>query len=279
MKKIIRIVPLILFAGLVACGGAEEGIDANNPEGGGDEAAQESKAEFADVVSLNGKTELDNVEFNRLVNFMEEAEVTLTGYPYAYPLGEGTEIEFEPGRTDLIDGIDNSVDNCGISVKFKDESDPIPMKIGDLLAIKGKLRISYSNGRTRIILEDAEFVDGATEKGGTLKSIEEINTAEQIFCGDLHKVMNDHYASIAKSKMTVTGKYLSTTISKGLDGDTLEVRIDLGDYDNKVGCEMISEPDSDMLTQKRSNGKPLSFVGTFSATSWSGVRISECTVK
>jgi len=152
-------------------------------------------------------------------------------------------------------------------------------KIEDLLAIKGKLRISYSSGRTRIKLEDAEFVDGATEKGGSLKSIEGINTAEQIFCGDLHKVMNDHYAVIAKSKMTVTGKYLSTTVSKGLDGDTLEVRIDLGDYDNKVGCEMISEPDSDMLTQKRSNGKPLSVVGTFSATSWSGVRISECTVK
>ena len=119
MKIVKNIIPLLFISILVSCGGDNEVDNAENSEGtAGDEA---SNVVFADVMDLAKQSELNTIEFNRVVNFLEGEEVILTGYPYAYPLGIGTEIEFKPNSSGLIDGTDNSLKTCSIKVKFKDE--------------------------------------------------------------------------------------------------------------------------------------------------------------
>ena len=179
----------------------------------------------------------------------------------------------------MLDGIDNSVDNCSIRIKFKNETEPRMMHIGDLFAVKGKIDISYSvseewGNTTRISLTDAEYVDNAEAKGGELKSIEEIDLSKQIFCGDLFSLMDKHYGALAKKKISVSGRYISTTVSKSLEGEILEIRVDLGDSDNKVGCEMIDEPNGDDLNAQRAAGKDLVIEGTFSGITFDNPRIN-----
>jgi len=277
MKTLKYLIPLFIVSVLVSCG-AE--TDADNPvdsEGsGGDDA---SKAIFADVMELADKSELNNVEFNRVVNFLEGQEVTLTGYPYAYPLGIGTEVEFKPNSSDLIDDTDNSLKTCSIRVKFKNETEPKKMKIGDLFAVKGILEIGHSSTGTRITLKDASYVDGAKEKGGSVKSVMDIDPLKEIFCGDLHSVLHDHYTKLASKKLTITGDYISQTVSKSLEGEILEIRVDIGTSDNKVGCEMIDEPNGDELTGQRNAGKALKIQGTFSGIVFGNPRISESILK
>jgi hypothetical protein len=70
-----------------------------------------------------------------------------------------------------------------------------------------------------------------------------------------------------------------TTVSRSTEGEILEIRVDIGDSDNKVGCEMIEEPDSDVLNGMRSNGKALKVLGTFSGMVFGNPRITECVLK
>jgi hypothetical protein len=61
-------------------------------------------------------------------------------------VGFGTPVDFIPGRTEMWDGIDNSVKTSGISMAFKDdtEADTVPMLLGDLFAVRGTLKIGVS---------------------------------------------------------------------------------------------------------------------------------------
>jgi hypothetical protein len=277
MKILFKIIPLLLITLLVSCSANPADSETNSEDAGGDGKAEASL--FDDVVELASKSELTNVEFNRVVNFMEGQEVTLTGYPYAYPLGIGTEVEFKPNSTDLIDGTDNSLKTCSISVDFEDETETKVMHIGDLFAVKGKLKISHSSTGTRITLQDAVYVDSAKEKGGTLKSVGAIDPSKEIFCGDLYTLLHAHYTNLAKNKLTITGEYISQTISKSTEGEILEIRLDIGTSDNKVGCEMIEEPNGNLLASKRNNGTPLKIQGTFSRIVFGSPRISESILK
>ena len=281
MKRLKKFLPILLIPVLAACGGdANETTNPDDPEN----AVEETTAEFADIAKLADQSSLTNVELNRLILFLNDKEVTLTGYPYAYPLGEGEEVEFKPNSSDMLDGIDNSVDNCSIRIKFKNETEPRMMHIGDLFAVKGKIDISYSvseewGNTTRISLSDAEYVDNAEAKGGELTSIEGIDLSKQIFCGDLFSLMDKHYGALAKKKISVSGKYISTTVSKSPEGEILEIRIDLGDSDNKVGCEMVDEPNGDDLNAKRSAGKDVVIEGTFSGITFDNPRINGGVIK
>jgi hypothetical protein len=283
MKKHLKIMPLVFAFALLAasCVGDESDNTVMDATTNGDEMAQ---AEFADIADLSGQKSFTTEEFNRVILFLEEREVILTGYPYAYSLGEGKETEFIPNRTEMLDGIDNSVDNCSIRIKFKNEEETKMMHIGDLFGVKGTLYISYSvsqkwGNTTSIQVKDAEFIDDAEQKGGDVKSFEDINVEEQIFCGDLFAIIDKHYETLSKKSVEISGRYLSTTTSKSNDGEILEIRVDLGDYDNKVGCEMKEETDSESLSAKRQAGKNVVIAGKFSGITFGNPRISGGVVK
>jgi len=281
MKKYIKTLPLAIALLATACGG-EEDNNTNTDETA--EAVDVAQAEFADIADLTGQKSYTPEEFNRVVLFLEEREVILTGYPYAYPLGEGKETEFIPNRTDMLDGIDNSVDNCSVRIKFKNEEETKMMRIGDLFGVKGTLSISYSvseewGNTTSIQVKDAEFIDDASQKGGAVSSFEDIDLAEQIFCGDLFAIMDKHYEALSKKSVEISGRYHSTTTSKSNDGEILEIRVDLGDYDNMVGCEMKEETDDGSLSAKRQAGKNVVIAGKFSGITFGNPRISGGVVK
>lgn len=280
MKTLTTLSSIVLIALLTACGNGKTNE-------GGEPAAENSEevnAEFADIPKIAVQTTFTTAELNRVVNFLNGKEVTLTGYPYAYPLGKGAEIEFQPNSSEMLDGIDNSVDKCAIRIKFKNETEPRKMHIGDLFAVKGILEISYSvsenwGNTTTISLSEAEYVEKATEKGGTLKSFDDLDLSKQIFCGDLFTLMDEHYSSLTKKKIKVQGHYLSTTTSKSTGGEILEIRVDLGSYDEKVGCAMKAEPDEAKLNSTREAGKDALIEGTFSGIVFGSPRISGGLVK
>jgi hypothetical protein len=280
MKKYIKTLSLAFALLATACGGEDNNTNT-------DETANEDdmvQAEFADIADLSAQKSFTTEEFNRVILFLEEREVILTGYPYAYPLGEGKETEFIPNRTDMLDGIDNSVDNCSIRIKFKNEEETKMMHIGDLFGVKGTLSISCSVsekwGRTTTIqVKDAEFIDDAEQKGGAVKSFEDINLEEQIFCGDLFALIDKHYETLSKKSIEISGRYNSSTTSKSSDGEILEIRVDLGDYDNMVGCEMKEETDSESLSAKRQAGINVVIAGKFSGITFGNPRISGGVIK
>ena len=285
MKKLKKFLPLLLISIIAACGGDAEG--SKNAESTiGDEvrknkvsnSATELKMPFADVVDLAGKSSLNTVEFNRVVNFLNGVKVTLTGHPYAYPLGEGAEVEFKPNSTGMIDAMDNSLKNVEISLRFKGEPKARMMKIGDLFTVKGILEVSHSVSEygttTRLKLKDAEFIDGVEAKVGDVKSLADLDPAKPMFCGDLYSILSQHYLDLAKKKLTISGAYISTTVSKSLEGEILEIRVDLGSRDNEVGCEMVTKPDGDTLNAKRSAGKDVVIEGTFSGITFGNPRIT-----
>ena len=55
--------------------------------------------------------------------------------------------------------------------------------------------------------------------------------------------------------------------------------MDLGDYDNKVGCEMKEETDSESLSAKRQAGKNVVIEGKFSGITFGNPRVSGGVVK
>jgi len=275
MKKITQLFPFLFLVFLTACGG---GTDADTKKEENTDGETKAQTPYSDLAALVGKSNMTTAELNRAVNFLNGQEITLVGHPYAYPLGEGADVEFKPNSTTMIDGMDNSKKNVEISVKFKGDPEVKMMKIGDLFAVKGILEVSHSNGSfgasTRIKLTDAEFVDNASAKSGEVTSIAELDPSTPIFCGDLYAIMHQHYLNLAKKKITVTGTYFSTTVSKSTSGEILEIRVDLRDGDNKVGCEMIEKPDGDVLNAKRADGKKLMIEGTFSGDVFGTPRIS-----
>ena len=280
MKTLTTLFSIILIALLTACGNGN-----SNDEGESSaENSEETSAEFADISKIAAQSTFTTTELNHVVNFLNGKEVTLCGYPYAYPLGKGVEIEFQPNSSDMLDAIDNSSDECAIRIKFKNETEPRKMHIGDLFAVKGILEVSFSvsenwGNTTTISLTEAEYVEKATEKGGTLKTFNDLDLSKQIFCGDLFKLMDTHFNSLAKKKIKVQGHYLSTTTSKGSNGEILEIRVDLGSYDDKVGCEMQGEPNEAKLNSVRDAGKDAIIEGTFSGIVFGSPRINRALVK
>ncbi|MFT5779225.1 MAG: hypothetical protein ACI837_002182 [Crocinitomicaceae bacterium] len=274
MKRLRKFLPILLIPMIAACGGGDDAVDGEGGEIG--ENGTEAKAPNADIAELAGKSSLTNVEFNRVVNFINDQEVTLTGFPYIYPSAE--DVEFKPNSTGMIDGIDNSVKNIEVRLQFKGDPEVRTMKAGELFAVKGTLEVSHSvseyGSTTRVTLKEAEFVDGATAKSGDMKTIADLDPSKQIFCGDLYSIMHEHYLGLAKKKITISGAYVSTTISKSQEGEIREIRVDLGDSDNKVGCEMVAEPNGDDLNAKRSAGKDVAIEGTYSGIVFGNPRIS-----
>ncbi|MDX2362814.1 MAG: hypothetical protein QNK23_18535 [Crocinitomicaceae bacterium] len=279
-KHLKRYLPIIFIPILTACsnGGVSDTENSNDEETTAE--TEVITSEFADVTKLSEQSEFTTVEFTRLINFLDKREVIITGYPYAYPLGEGEEIEFKPNSTDMLDGIDNSVDNCSISIKFKNEEEPRIMHIGDLFAVKGIMTVSYSlstddrwPNTTSIKITDAEFVDNAEETNGTLTSFDDLDLEKQIFCGDLYALMHNHYEALSKKSVVISGNHSGTTVSRGSDDEVLEVRIDLGGSDNKVGCEMADETDAGIARAQGLSGG-LKIEGKFSGIVFNNPRIS-----
>ena len=285
MKKIL---PLILISILAACSGGVEGTKENK----GTKNAKENKAQkdkvdihtaelkkpFADVVDLTKKSNLNTVEFNRVVNFLNGSEITLTGHPYAHYRGKAYEIEFKPNSTRMIDAKDNSLKNTEIYIKFKGEPKIRIMKTGDLFTVKGILEVAHSvseyGATTRLKLKNAEFIDDIEAKTEKINSLADLNLEKPIFCGDLYSILSQHYLDLAKNKLSISGAYISTTVSKSLEGEILEIRVDLGNRDNKVGCEMLTEPNRDTLNAKRSGGKNIIIEGSFSGITFGNPRIT-----
>ena len=84
MKRLKKFLPILLIPVLTACGGdATETTGDDTTETATEE---EVSAEFADIAGLADQSSLTNVELNRLILFLNDREVILTGYPYAYPL-------------------------------------------------------------------------------------------------------------------------------------------------------------------------------------------------
>jgi hypothetical protein len=200
---------IALFAVSLASCGAGSNADGADASG---ESTETSTSEFGDIKQLMAQKEFTNVELKRLTTFLDGKELMITGYPYAYPLGEGKDVVFTPGSTDMIDGIDNSVDNVAVRVKFKNEEEPKMMKIGQLFGVKGTVEISYDvnekfGNLTRIYIKDAEFISDPKATKGSTSSIEAFDTKEQIFLGDLYSLMNGHFeALLKKGKLNVSGK-------------------------------------------------------------------------
>lgn len=279
MKKLKKFLPILLIPVIAACGGeqATEGDVENESTSAETEVAT---SEFADVAKLTSQSELTNEEFHRITTFLNDKEVVITGYPYAYPLGVGKEVEFKPNSTAMLDGIDNSVDNCSVSIKFKNETETRTMHIGDLFGVKGKLTVSYSlsiddrwPNTTSIKITDAEFIENVETNAGTYKSIEDLDLAKPIFCGDLYSIMHDHYEALSKKSVVISGKHNGMTVSKSTSGEVLEVRIDVGDRDSKVGCEMADETEAGIAKIQGLSG-PVKIKGKFSGITFGNPRIS-----
>lgn len=277
MKNLKWVLSILLLPAITACSSdtsRESDRTANE-----NEQLKEQTSEFGDIAELLKKSEYTTAEFNRVATFLDGQEMTITGYPYAYPLGEGEEVEFKPGSTQMIDGIDNSVDNVSIRIKFKNEEEPRTMHIGELFGVKGKVEVSYSVSKfgktTSISISDAVFIEKAEQKAGGIASVAEIDRDKQIFLGDLYSVMDKHFTALNAKSITVSGPFYGKTVSKNLEKtEILEIRIDLGGTDDKVGCEMLEEPDGDKLSAIRAAGKTISIAGKFSGITWGNPRIN-----
>ena len=273
MRKTSTKISLLFIPLAVACGGKnsenkEETTTSNEKELS--EEVATSNLQFEDVPTLAGKTVFTTDEFFRTTSFLNEKEAILIGYPYAYPADE--EVDFVPNTSVMTDAADNSGATIEVKIKFKDETDPRKMKKGEPFAVKGKLDVGYSvseswGNAVYITLYDAEFMTVVEGNNAVLNTVGDIDLQLPMNCGDLNRVLNDHYSKLyATPSVEITGPYNNTVTSTTSDGVTYNVT--LGTNEAPVHCYVIEEPDNDALNEKRNAGEQVTITGKFSGSSY-----------
>lgn len=276
VKSILTTTALCLL--FTSCSGKVDKTTSDSSAKQSDELVQQ-QLEFTDIADLLAKKKYAPHELRRLCTFLYQKEAVITGYPYAYPADK--EVQFIPGRTEMIDAKNNSESKVNISITFKGEEEPRTLKMGELFAVKGKLNISYTvhekwGNSLNFEITDAEFVEEVTDTKNTLSSIAAIDLKQAIFCGDLNTLMTNHYESLVKrGPIELTGDYQLTTTSTNSSGTSWNLSI--GESPT-VFCYTLEEPDNKKLDRLRSEGKQITVHGHFGGCAMKNVTLLKSTI-
>jgi hypothetical protein len=225
MKKIIY---SVLLLSVFSCGGNAQNDEKTNETG--QEALSENK-NVIDPLSFDFTKSVDPIVLYESMKVYYGKEIQLIVFPTSY-------YEKEAFRDDLPCATKKDADENGIYLKFKEVPKGEFTK-NTAYIVKGKIeQLSYSN---TINFVDVEFIGEA--KDSKISTFNPAAISEKVIYSsdDILKSM----LSWGGKNVTVVGDYLSTTVSKSVDGkETYEIRVDLGvgnSYDYVVGCAFDQE--------------------------------------
>jgi hypothetical protein len=259
----VFIIPL-----MVACGGNESSQNKSN-KGEDSQLTTIAALEFEDIEGLFSKTSFSPEEYTRATTFLSGKEISLLGYPYAYPGGK--DVDFKLNYTTMLDGIDNSSKTIEVKLQFKEPGENVTIPAAQLFAVKGKLDIGYKvdekwGNSLYITVYDATFTSVDETNRLSFTKIAEIDITKQVFVGDLVNVMKNYYENFFnKDAFEIIGDYSHTLTSTTAYGTYHNIV--LGTSDAPVHCYLTSEPNNDELTAKRSAGEKIKIMGTFGGAS------------
>lgn len=269
MKKITQFLSLITITLMIACGSSDTKPATETPKEKEVNAVNTTSVlEFEDINTLASKSSFSADEFSRVTTFLSGKEITLVGYPNAYPGSK--EVEFKINYTSMIDAIDNSLKNIEVSIKFKETGENVMLSAGVLFAVTGKIDIGYTvdekwGNKMYITIYDASFVETDESKQTAFTSISELDLSKQINISNIYQLMHTHYENLFnKSTIEIVDNYSHTLTSTTSYGTHYNVVLG---KENLVHCFTTDEPNSEDLNAKRNAGEPIKIIGNFGGCS------------
>lgn len=220
MKKIIF---SMLFFSLFACSSQEKVNEENTSENPSEEGVDKN---IIDPTNFDFSKSLDPIVLFESMNVYFSKELQLVVYPLAY-------MDKEAFRDDQPCSPNANSDERKIYLKFKEVPSKEYTKNQGFI-VKGKVySLNYDN---TLSLSDVEIVSELKSEKPITFEPAKINEKNLYKADDILKSM----LAWGGKEVTVVGDYLSTTVSKSVDGKQIyEIRVDLGvenSYDHVVGC-------------------------------------------
>lgn len=231
MKKLNLIFPVLFFA-IVSCGGNDD----KNEKIKGEEKTETVNENILNPLKADFSKPIDPQVLNESMKVYFGKEIQLIVYPITY-------FEKEKFSDNQACASSSNSENKDIYIKWK----TIPngeFKAKTAYLVKGKIdRYGYFNS---LEMSDVELIGEAKDNKTETFDPQNFDSISIYKADEITK----YVLAWKDKKITVIGDYLSTTVSKSVDGKTIyETRVDLGlngSYDYVVGCAFKENPESQL---------------------------------
>lgn len=227
MKRLIYLPAFIL---MFSCGGNSELEESTGTEEGTVTEETVDNGLLDPSTDLNG--DVNALDLINSMTFIYGKEFQMVVYPMRLYDGATYSQNFYASSTDG----NGSQNDMNVYFELKEAPAEEQISKDEPILVKAKLEGIGFYGKLEFV--DAEIIEKGTDKTNVAFDANSYK-AENIY--DPNSVI-DYIKSWDGKEITVVGDYMGTTVSKSVDGtELLEARVDLGNFDGKVGCEFETE--------------------------------------